>query len=600
MKHNSSNILSIFLLKRLSVRVFILFLSLISAVFGVLSPYFQKELVDGWLGYESIYVIGFFSQMNSLELILAAFFSMLLSVFISILTVYLGVKESIIAQRICSQKLYQKVIRLKTHEKKNNTSGDMVTHYAVDIQGSGMLLEQTLPMGAGVLFPFILAPVVLWIGFGIPLWFSLAVIGFFVGIIVFFALRQAEFFTIYKKCTADRLSVVSEWVQNLKLIRVLHATDWFESKIFYYRGVETDNRVRMVTNGQTMGSFGSSITFFINIIMIVFLIYGLKVIPTPGELLALLWILAIFLSQPFRKIPWIITFTLDALTSIKRLQSFFNLEVSDVNDVKSKWKISNSPSSMQVNVSHLNLFYQDQNILNDISFKIQAGEFVAFVGEVGSGKTQLALSLIGETPAKIADYRLGDEIFSQKFIQNARNYIAYVPQESFIMSATIGENIALHYQGSKEKVFDSRYTQSIGYAQLPLEPSVFQYGLQSEIGEFGVNLSGGQKQRLSIGRSVYYNKPIVILDDSLSALDELTENKILKELFLGEWKLKTRILITHRLTVLPFCDRIFFLEKGELKAAGTYSELNEQSESFRRFMVSKNMNNMSEDIIRGK
>ena len=340
----------------------------------------------------------------------------------------------------------------------------------------------------------------------------------------------------------------------------------------------------MVTNGQTMNSLSSSVTYVINIVGVYALVHGRKESITPGELLSLLWILGIFLTKPFRQLPWFFTFGFDGWTSLKRIADFLSLK-----NQGRDWPNSVSVDETQlevagprIDVQNLRLTIGKESLLKNISFSIEPKEFIAIVGEVGSGKSLLLLSLMGETGAEMDNYRINHKnILSASHGELCRHF-SYVPQEGFVMSASLRDNIAFDY--SVNQKLDSRITHCLDLAQLHLENENFPDQLDTEIGERGVNLSGGQKQRVSIARADYYDCPIVLMDDSLSALDVNTEQQLIKSLLKGRWNNKTRILATHRLTVLKEVDRIFFLEGGELIVQGTLDQLLLTSTKFNHFI----------------
>jgi ABC-type multidrug transport system fused ATPase/permease subunit len=163
--------------------------------------------------------------------------------------------------------------------------------------------------------------------------------------------------------------------------------------------------------------------------------------------------------------------------------------------------------------------------------------------------------------------------------------MAYVPQEGFTMSATLRENVCIEYLSeSGSTVDDRRVLEALRLAQFDPASERVQEGLEAEIGERGVNLSGGQRQRISLARARYAERPIILLDDCLSAVDVDTERHLVDQLIAGAWAGRARVLATHRLSVLPLCDRVLFLEDGAITLQGTYDQLLERSEVFRDFV----------------
>jgi len=237
-------------------------------------------------------------------------------------------------------------------------------------------------------------------------------------------------------------------------------------------------------------------------------------------------------------------------------------------------------------VRGMNLESEGKPLLRDVDLCLDEGELVAIVGEVGSGKSLLLQSLMGATGAYFARFSVsgiptrgpGDPSVRQKF--------AYVPQEGFTMSATLRENVLLTYldrfEADPER--DARILESLSRAQFIPEVERVTDGLETEIGERGVNLSGGQRQRISMARAHFANRSLILLDDCLSAVDVETEKRLIRELICDSWKDRTRLLVTHRMTILPICDRVLFMEDGKITLQGTYADLVIQSPRFNEFV----------------
>ena len=201
---------------------------------------------------------------------------------------------------------------------------------------------------------------------------------------------------------------------------------------------------------------------------------------------------------------------------------------------------------------------------------------------MGAGKSLLLLSLLGETGASFSKYQIGANNALQMPLDQLRQFFTFVPQEGFIMSASLRENVAFEY-GIHGAAIDEAILRSLEKCQFNMSLEKVEQGLDTEIGERGVNLSGGQKQRVSLARVDYYQAPIILLDDCLSAVDVDTENRLIEDLIKGAWKNQTRILVTHRLTVLEKSDRVLYLENGKIIAQGKFEELLATNAQFRVF-----------------
>lgn len=601
---------------RFYARVFILLCSLSSAVFGLLGPFFQKEFIDHLTHTQTAHPMITFLPVgiSPLWLILAAFICVISAQACIQLTNYLGTREALILQRIFAERLYQKTLNMRVDTMSHRPVGEIVSLYATDVQGATVFLDQTLPAGASTLFPLLLAPFAISLMFDIPVWPTVILMTFMVSLNTFMGLRQSKFFYQFKQLAAERIGLVNEWIQNIRTIRILGWTHNFEKNIFDKREVETLNRVKMVTNGQVMNSLSSSITFILNIIALGTLVLYSKEKVTGGELLALLWIVGIFLTRPFRQMPWFFTFAFDSWTSLKRLEEFFAIKNNQtlIETIEAKTKENEAIQSTEaqnpdeknaLQVRGLNLRISGRWILKNINLNIHHGEFVAVVGEVGAGKSMLLLSLLKETGAKFDFYHIGDKDAQSLTSNEVRGHFAYVPQEGFIMSASLRENVALLYDIDPER--DPMIEESLRLAQFDLNTERVEKGLQTEIGERGVNLSGGQRQRVSLARVHLHQAPILLLDDCLSAVDVDTEQKLFDQLLLGAWQNRTRILVTHRLSALGRVDRILFMEDGRIIDQGTFEGLLARNEKFREYTttvakeLSENNDKKTKEVTHG-
>ncbi|UOF01598.1 ABC transporter ATP-binding protein [Bdellovibrio reynosensis] len=576
------SLLSEVIFTRFYARVAILFCSLFAAVLGLMGPFFQKEFIDHISGMQSRF--HFIQFDNPLTYVLGAFLCVLLGQAFSQLTNFLSMRESLFMQKIFAQRVYEKTLNLQVDTMSGRPVGEIVSLYATDVQGATVFLDQTLPAGCSTLFPLILAPVAISVLFDVPLWPIVLLMITIASFNTFMAFRQSKFFFNFKQLAAERIGLVNEWVQNIRTIRILGWTKHFESNIFAKREVETNNRVMMVTNGQIMNAISSSITFILNVVALGTLVFYSKHQLTTGELLALLWIVGVFLTRPFRQMPWFFTFAFDSWTSLKRLEDFLSTENNKTPALGSKTREQKRDEKFALQVHGLNLVIRNRKILDDINLDVAHGEFVAIVGEVGSGKSMLLLSLLRETGANFNFYHLGEKNALQISLDDVRGQFAYVPQEGFIMSASLRENVAFVYDIDPDR--DTMVEESLKLAQFDLSGERVEKGLATEIGERGVNLSGGQRQRVGLARVHYHQAPILLLDDCLSAVDVDTEQKLFDQLLIGAWKDRTRLLVTHRLSALHRVDRILFMEDGRIIDQGTFEELLARSEKFREYTTS--------------
>ncbi len=575
------------------IRALMILSAAFSAGFGILGPFFQKEFIDLLTG-NPMALNHFFPNMSQVlpssasAFLLMSFGCILLALVCSQLVNFLGATEAIHLQRIWSQRMYDQILDLRADSLNGRPVGEMVAIYTTDLPGATILLEQSLPQACNIIFPLVLTPFLIVALFQTPILPTVIVVSAIALMNLILANRQSRFFYKFKKLAADRIGLVNEWIQNIRTLRILGWTRHFEQKIFSVRQLETQNRVAMLNNGQTMNAIASSITFVLNVIVLLSMIQASHAPITPGALLALLWVVAVFLTKPFRQMPWFFTFLFDGTSSLRRAANLFELKNEDAVPRSlqfQKLKDLGSPDPA-ILVDHLNLNIAGHQVLKNISFQVGTGEFLAIVGEVGSGKSMLLLSLLAETGAHFSKYQIGENDVRRIPLDQLRQFFTFVPQEGFIMSASLRENVAFEYEYPSTS--DTDVLRALAHAQFGFEQERVRDGLNTEIGERGVNLSGGQKQRVSLARVDFYKAPIVLLDDCLSAVDVDTEKKIVEQLLLKEWRERTRILATHRLTVLEKVDRVLFLKNGELVAQGKYHELLRTNEDFRHYTASVN------------
>ena len=220
----------------------------------------------------------------------------------------------------------------------------------------------------------------------------------------------------------------------------------------------------------------------------------------------------------------------------------------------------------------------EYDALRDVSFTIKAGENVGLVGKTGSGKTTLVDLILRTYNVPDGTVFVDGVDVNDLSIRSVRAACAYVPQDNFLFSDTIENNISFGVQGGMDAV-----QNAARLADVDGNIKEFKLGYSTVLGERGVTVSGGQKQRISIARALMKDAPILILDDSVSAVDTKTERTILDNLYATRAG-KTTILIAHRISTIEKMDKILFIDDGALAAVGTHSELYNTNEEYRRMV----------------
>lgn len=229
-------------------------------------------------------------------------------------------------------------------------------------------------------------------------------------------------------------------------------------------------------------------------------------------------------------------------------------------------------------------------IIQDINLEIKKGTTLGIVGKTGSGKTTLVRQLLRQFPITEGSISINGRNIDQYKKKSVRENIAYVPQEHLLFSRTVLENIEL----GASQFTDKSIEEVIEMADFKKDLPFLQDGLQTIVGEAGVTLSGGQKQRLSIARALLKNAEVLILDDSLSAVDGMTEANILRNLKKHR-KDKTNIIVAHRLTAVENADLIICLEEGRIVESGTHQELMKNKKWYYEQYIIQQMEDGSDD-----
>ena len=271
------------------------------------------------------------------------------------------------------------------------------------------------------------------------------------------------------------------------------------------------------------------------------------------------------LTWPVATVGWVTSIVQQAEASQKRINEFLNTKSSIINNSENKTNIYG-----KIEFKNIDFIYPETKIkaCKNISFSIEKGKSLAIMGDIGSGKTTL-LELI----CRIYDPNNGSILIDNHNIQDInieelRNSIGYVPQSTFLFSETIERNIKF----GKEKASKNEVENAAMNACLSNDIDFFKNGYKTLLGERGVNLSGGQKQRLAIARAIIKKPKILIMDDSLSAVDTETEEKILSNINKISEDI-TLIMATHRISSAKNCDKILVLENGKVLEHGSHKDL---------------------------
>ena len=275
------------------------------------------------------------------------------------------------------------------------------------------------------------------------------------------------------------------------------------------------------------------------------------------------------LTWPVATVGWVTSIVQQAEASQKRINEFLKQKTRIENLNKKQYEIFGD-----IKFEHVTYKYEETNIkaLDNLSFEIKKGQSLGILGGVGTGKSTIAELIVRNFDPTIGKVFIDGKNLRKHNLDLIRKNVGYVPQSTFLFSDTILNNIKF---GNPESSFEN----IIKYAKISnVHDDIMKFGEQynSVLGERGINISGGQKQRIAIARAMIKEPSILILDDSLSAVDTKTEDLIFKNIFKKE-STSTKIIISHRVSTLKYCDNIIVLKDGEIIQSGNHNKLKNEA-----------------------
>jgi len=365
--------------------------------------------------------------------------------------------------------------------------------------------------------------------------------------------------------------------ENISGVRVVKAFTLEKSHIEKFKNLSVEYFRRNMSLVKVQALFIPVLFFLLGIGILLVLYLGGKAIiqekMTIGDF-AKFFAYLMMLAWPMIAVGWVVNLFQRAEASMKRMHEIMSTK-SDIFDSPEAEPLGDFQP--EIEIKNLSFSYNsDKNALDSIELKIGAGESVGIVGSVGSGKSSLVkllARLYNPSPDKIF---IGGRPVERIKLESLRKNISFIPQDTFLFSDTIRENICFGAQ-----IEESEFLKVCKTAGLENDVEDFPEGYDTVVGERGVTLSGGQKQRVSLARALLSKAPILILDDALSAVDASTEAEILRnlrEVFKG----KTVMVVTHRISAVMDLDRIYVMDEGRIVEQGSHEFLTGKHEMYYR------------------
>ena len=371
------------------------------------------------------------------------------------------------------------------------------------------------------------------------------------------------------KHVQEQQSTISSSVQDtfagIRVIKSFNSEEFIKSKY----EVEADEYQKRALNlAQVQAAFGPLMVVVVGVSNLVILyLGGLKYIAGTMDIgsIAQFFLYLNMLIWPFTSLGWITMVVQRAEASMFRINEFLNFESEIVEGETKDFQIEGT-----IEFRNVTFVYENTGIkaIDNVSFILNKGETLAILGKTGSGKSTIALLITRSLEPTSGEILIDGKNIHELSVESIRNKIGYVPQEAFLFSDSLTNNILFGSDEVNEQIAEQFAKKAVVHDNI----DNFKERYETVVGERGVTLSGGQKQRVSIARALVNDPSILIFDDSLSAVDTETEEQILNNLS-SEIKNKTTIIITHRVSSAKRADQILVLEDGRVLENGSNSEL---------------------------
>jgi ATP-binding cassette subfamily B protein len=465
------------------------------------------------------------------------------------------------------QMYYDHLMKLSANFYNKAKTGDLMAHATNDMNAVRMLLAFGFVIGADII---VIAIASLFFMIDISLKLTLLAIiptPILSFIIMYFGRKIHARFRKVQKTFATMSGIIQESISGIRVVKAFVQEEAELEKMSVSARDYVDDNIKLV---KIFALFHPAMFLIINICMGIVLIFGGQAAIlhdiSMGQFVAFFQYLGM-LVWPMIAIGWIVNMFQRGTASLKRLNSIFEVNPEIVDE-----EIDNTITEIKGKIAFKDMKFSYKEgsaiIFDGLSFQIEAGQTLAIVGRTGCGKTTV-IDLISRVynPPKDTIFIDSHEIYRIP-LEVLRSNLVMVPQEIFLFSDTIANNISLGKTDAKmEEIIE--VTKKAQVYDSIIE---FEKGFDTVIGERGVTLSGGQKQRLAIARALLTDPNILILDDALSAVDTKTEKGILTDLIKLR-KNKTTIIISHRISSIQHADKIIVLNKGVVEEEGNHEKL---------------------------
>ena len=461
--------------------------------------------------------------------------------------------------------IYNKYQELDQKFYKNNRTGDLMNRISEDVSKVRMYVGPALMYTINTIALFIII-----ISYMISVAPALTVYTIIpLPILSFLIFKLSKKINIKSKKVQESLSRITTYTQeSFSGISVIKSNTIEKEVINSMMNYSKDTKQKNIDLAKFQSWFFPMMILLIGISnIIVIFIGGKQYINNEIDLgvLAEFIIYVTMLTWPVATVGWVTSIVQQAEASQKRINEFLKEKSSIKNQFYNNYDFKG-----EIEFNNVKLIYPETKIvaINNLSFKIDNGKSLGIIGGVGSGKSTIAELILRNYDPNNGEVLIDNKDLKKHNLDIVRQNIGYVPQSTFLFSDSISNNIKFgNINASEDDVI--RFSK---FANVHKDIDSFYDKYNSVLGERGINLSGGQRQRIAIARALIKKPKIIILDDSLSAVDTETEDKIFRNI-LNDITNCTKIIISHRISTVKHCDKIIVMNEGEKVQEGSHSEL---------------------------
>ncbi|WP_226035193.1 ABC transporter ATP-binding protein [Aquibacillus saliphilus] len=540
--------------------------SVITTLVGLTIPLLTRELVDGFTVESlSIFLIITMGVVFILQAVIDGVSTYLLS----------AVGQKIVAR--LREKMWLKLIRLPVSYSDKTTSGESVSRVVSDTGIVKDLISQHFPQFITGLISIIGAVTILLIMDWKMTLIMLIAVPITVAIMVPLGGQMAKISRGLQDETAVFTGIIQQTLSEIRLMKSSTA-----EKVEEKKGVSGVGKLLNygLKEARIFAMIGPFMYLVVMVVIVVIIAYGgIRVAEgsmSTGSLVAFL----LYLFQiifPITSFAMFFTQLQKAKGATERI-----IAILEIDEEEGQEGIDKDISNQPLHVTNVSFAYNEaEPIIENVSFRAESGEMIAFAGPSGGGKTTLFGLLERYYQPTAGEIRIGDTPINEFLMKSWRSQIGYVSQESAMMAGTIRDNLS-YGLSDRESISDQRLWEVAKMAYADQFIQSFDKGLDTEVGERGVKLSGGQRQRIAIARAFLRDPKILMMDEATASLDSQSES-VVQQALARLMEGRTTFVIAHRLSTIVDADKIIFIDKGKVTGTGTHLELTKTHELYRQF-----------------